>query len=148
MHMSNVARMQQSAYTSGMTAALGGYTKTLRLRRGLSKAEVLRRIEKQFNQKIDRSTLYRIEKGGHWPDSDFLTALLGIIGGDLDDLIWLLQHGNASELEGCQLAETWLRDHGTATDVEVVMQARSRPDAEEIAEELEELARKIRAGRE
>lgn len=131
-----------------MTVALGGYTKTLRLRQGLSKAEVLRRIEKQFNQKTDRSTLYRVEKGEHWPDSDFLTALLGIIGGDLDDLVWLLQHRNASELEGCQLAETWLREHGTAADVEVVVQARSRPDAEEIAEELEELARRIRAGHE
>lgn len=147
MHTDNVARAQLSVYTGGMTVALGGYVKTLRLQQGLSKAEVLRRIENQFGQKIDRSTLYRVEKGEHWPDSDFLTALLGIIGGRLDDLVWILRHNTASEVEGCKLAETWLREHGVMADVETIMQARLRPDAEEIADELEELAKKIRAGR-
>lgn len=146
MHKNTVAPTQQIAYTSGMTAALGGYVKTLRLQQGLSKAEVLRRIERQFGQKPDRSTLYRAEKGEHWPDGDFLTALLGIIGGQLDDLIWIRRHQSASELEGCQLAETWLREHGAIIDVEAVVQAQSRPDAEEIAGELEELAKRIRAG--
>jgi transcriptional regulator with XRE-family HTH domain len=146
MHKNHVAPMHQAAYTSGMTAALGGYVKTLRLRAGLSKAEVLRRMKTQFEQDPDRSTLYRIEQGRHWPGSDVLTALLGIIGGQVDDLVWLLSHRDAPELEGCQLAEAWLRKHGAASDIETVIRAQSRPDAEEIAEELEELARKIRAG--
>lgn len=146
MHKSHVAQEQQSAYTRAMTMALGGYIKTLRLRQGLTKAEVLRRMKKQFDQTPDRSTLYRAERGEHWPDSDVLTALLGIIGGRLDDLVWILSNPAASEVEGCQLAETWIREHGAAADVETVMRAQSRPDAEEIAEELEELAKKIRAG--
>jgi hypothetical protein len=105
-------------------------------------------MEKQFNQKPDRTTLFRAEQGKHWPDSDVLTALLGIIGGQLNDLVWILGHPAASELDGCRLAEAWLRDHGAASDVETVIQAQSRPDAEEIADELEELAKRIRAGRE
>lgn len=148
MHRGHVARKQQLAYTRGMTAALGSYIKTLRLRRGLSQAEVLRRLESQFNQRADRSTLFRAERGDHWPDSDFLTALLGIVGGHLDDLVWIRLHNDASETEGCQLAEAWIRKYGTTADAEAVIQAQSRPDAQEIAEELEELAKKIRAGRE
>ena len=147
MHKNHVAHTQQFAYTRGMTAALGGYVKTLRLRQGLSKAEVLRRIESRFGQTPDRSTYYRVEKGRHWPESDFLTALLGIIGGRLEDLVWFLDHHDAPELEGCQMAEAWLREYGETIDVETVVQAQLSPDAEEIAEELEELAKKIRAGR-
>jgi transcriptional regulator with XRE-family HTH domain len=146
MHKSHVAYKQQFAYTRGMTAALGGYIKTLRLRKGLSQAEVLRRLEIQFDQRADRTRLFRVERGDHWPESDFLTALLGIIGGHLDDLIWIRGHRDASELDGCALAEGWVYKYGTAADAEAVIQAQSRPDAEEIAEELEELAKKIRAG--
>lgn len=148
MHTIHVARMHHAAYTSGMTVALGGYVKTLRLRQGLTKAEVLRRIEKEFGEKRtrDRSSYYRLEKGEHWPDSDFLTALLGVIGGQVEDLVYFLGNPKAEELEGCERADAWLRDHGKPADITTIVQAQSRPDAEEIAEELEELARKIRAG--
>ena len=148
MHESTVARMQQVAYTNAMAIALGSYLKTLRLRQGLSKAEVLRQLEEQFGQAIDRSTLYRAEKGRSWPDSDFLTALLGIIGGRLDDLVWIRRNTNATEMDGYQLAEAWIREYGKTADVEVVVRAQSRADANEIADELEELAKKIRSGRE
>lgn len=148
MHQNNVALMQQGTYTTGMTAALGGYLKTLRLRQGLSKAEVLRRLEDQFGEGVDRSTLYRAEKGKSWPESDFLTALLSIIGGRLDDLIWIRKNPSAQEIDGYNLAEVWVREYGTAADVSTIVRAQSLADAIEIADELEELARKIRSGRE
>lgn len=148
MHKNTVARTQHVAYTTCMTAALGSYVKTLRLRQGLSKAEVLRQLSLQFGQSADRSTLYRAEKGEHWPDGDFLTALMGIIGGRIEDLIWIRRNQNATELDGCRLAEAWVREHGKPADVETVVRAQSRTDAVEIADELEELAKRIRAGRE
>lgn len=148
MHKSPVAYVQQNAYTTAMSIALGSYLKTLRLRQGLSKAEVLRRMEKQYGDSVDRSTLYRAEKGQSWPDSDFLTALMGIIGGRLEDLIWIRGHPDAQELDGCDLAEKWVHEFGRPPDVVTVVQAQSRADADEIADELEELAKKIRSGRE
>jgi transcriptional regulator with XRE-family HTH domain len=148
MHGSPVAYVQQIAYTKPMTIALGSYLKTLRLRQGLSKAEVLRRMEKLYGDAVDRSTLYRAERGQSWPDSDFLTALLGIIGGRIEDLVWIRLHPNAQDLDGYDLAEKWVLKFGTPADAATVVQARSRADADEIADELEDLARKIRSGRE
>ena len=130
MHRSPVARMQQIAYTTSMAIALGSYLKTLRLRQGLSKAEVLRRMEKRYGDSVDRSTLYRAERGQSWPDSDFLTALLGIIGGRLEDLIWIRDHPNAQDLDGYNLAETWVREFGSPADAATVVQAQSRADAD------------------
>lgn len=114
MHKCPVAQMQQVAYTTSMTTALGSYVKTLRLRQGLSKAEVIRRLDTQFGQKADRSTLYRAERGEHWPDGDLLTALLGVIGGRLEDLIWIRRNQDATELDGYNLAQKWLTEFGSA----------------------------------
>lgn len=148
MHRNNVALMQHLTYTSGMEAALGGYLKTLRIRQGLTKAEVLRRVKAQFDMDLDRSTLYRAETGAAWPDGDKLTALLGVIGGQLEDLVWIRKNADAKEVEGVARAEQWLRESSKPESVNVIVQARSRADATEIADELEELAKRIRSGRE
>lgn len=148
MHRSNVAYTQHSRYTDGMAIALGGYLKTLRARQGLTKAEVLRRFSEQYKMTVDRSTLYRAEKGLAWPEGDILTGLLGIVGGQLEDLVWFRENNTASVAEGISRAEAWLQTYSKHESVVTIMQARTREDADEIAEELEELAKRIRSGRE
>lgn len=148
MHKYNVAGMQHCSYTEGMTLALGGYVKTLRVRQGLTQVAVLRLLKDQYALEIDRSTLYRAEQGKNWPEGDLLTALMDILGGRLEDLAWLQKHKQVSETKGIDLAESWLRERGAKTDIDTIVEARSRADADELARELEELARKIRTSRE
>ena len=91
----------------------------------------MRQLSLQFGQSADRSTF-----------------LMGVIGGRIEDLIWIRRNQNATELDGYRLAEAWVCEHGKPADVETVVRAQSRTDAVEIADELEELAKRIRAGRE
>lgn len=119
---------------------------TLRLHRGLSKAEVKRRMDREFGQDPDRSTLYRAEEGIAWPKGDNLVPLLGVIGGSIEDLVWIWQHPNATAVEGYERAQKWISEHANGQNVAALNGARSRSDAEEIANDLEELARKVRGG--
>jgi len=146
MHKSNVAAVQHARYTNGMSVALGGYIKTLRLRQGITQAALLRRLEKRFEKLPDRTKLYRVEKGEHWPDGDFLTALLDELGGRVPDVGWIQSHPKANEAQGVALAEQWLKERATPEAYRTIMEVAQGPDADEIATELEELARRVRGG--
>lgn len=147
MHMSIVAGTQHEGYTSGMSVALGGYIKTLRLRQGITQAALLRRLEKRFEKAPDRTKLYRAERGEHWPEGDFLTAVLDELGGRVSDIGWIQSHPKASEAEGVALAEGWLRERASPEAYRTILDAAQGPDADEIAAELEELARRVRGAR-
>lgn len=100
--MSNIAIMQDAIYTSGMSAALGAYLKTLREGRSLPPKSVLAQLTERLGKKIDHSRLWRAEnnEAKGWPEGDFLAALLDIIGGSLDDIAWIQRHPGATSEEG------------------------------------------------
>lgn len=100
--MNNIAIMQESRYTSGMSAALGAYLKTMREGRKLDPKDVLPILSERLGKKVDHSRLWRAEQGnaGRWPDGDFLTALLDVIGADLEDIRWIQMHPDAEAIEG------------------------------------------------
>lgn len=100
--MNNIAIVQDDRYTSGMSAALGAYLKTMREGRNLDPKDVLPILSKRLGKKVDHSRLWRAEQGdaGRWPDGDFLTALLDVIGGDLEDIRWIQLHPDAEPVEG------------------------------------------------
>lgn len=153
MHASNVAHMQHVTYTRSMAEetavvpALGMYLQTLRLRSNLSQAEVLRRYKDLCKVEINRSTLRRAESGKAWPESDILIGILGVVGGTLEDLVWIRQNPYADDLDSINRAEEWIRKYGKAESAEEVIQANSQDDAAELADELEALAKRVRAGR-
>ena len=153
MRTSNVAFVQQITYTAPMTEekvlvpALGGYLKTLRARKGLTQAKLIRELKDIYGITPDRSTIRRAERGVTWPDSGILTAFMGIVGGSMDDLVWIRSNPDASVKDGVERAETWLRNYGKAEDVEAIIEASSEIDADEIAADLEELAQRVRGGK-
>lgn len=100
--MTNIASMQCVAYTRAMSAALGAYLKTLRVGRELEPKDVLKALTDRLRKPVDHSRLWRAENGSadRWPDGDFLTALLDIVGGDLADVSWIQAHPNSTAAQG------------------------------------------------
>lgn len=146
MHRYNVAPLQQAAYTRGMNAGLGGYVKTLRVRQKLTQTAVLQALKERHGLTTDRSTLYRAEQGRSWPEGDLLAALMDVLGGRIEDLGYLQRHPESTAATGAELADKWIAERGAKPDVDTLSEARTRVDAEELASDLEELAKRIRAG--
>jgi len=108
--MSNIAQLQDRAYTKGMSEALGAYLKTLREGRKLRPVEVLQQLgdRLRLGKPVDQTRLWRVENGKSWPEGDFLVALLDIIGANLADVSWIQQHPEATSEDGIGRANTVL----------------------------------------
>lgn len=119
-----------------LVPALGGYLKTLRTERRLSVAAVLRALKDRLGKETDRSRLWRAENGVHWPDSDYLSALVDILGGSGDDIAWIQSHADATAKDGQALAlaamqatAEQLSDEELQEAIDLFMRLRSDPKA-------------------
>jgi transcriptional regulator with XRE-family HTH domain len=107
MYRCNIAGMQDGQYTRPMSAILGAYLHHLREQKKLKKTEVQRAIAKRLGKPVDYTRLWRAETGKTktWPESDYLNALLEVIGGDPADVSWIQKHPEATIDDAVALAE-------------------------------------------
>jgi hypothetical protein len=94
-----------------MSSEFGIYLKTIREGRGLDPKDIFPPIRAR-GLNVDHSRLWRAEnKSGHWPDGDFLTALVDVIGANPDDVAWFQKNPNPPDGEGERRAKEWLKMH-------------------------------------
>ncbi len=122
--------------TMGM-CAVGGYLATLRSAAGLSQEGLARRLD------IASKTVSVWETAKQTPSADILARALQILGGNPADVQRLFIEGETVE-DGRRTAEAWLMARTSPEDMATLANAKARPDADRIAAELEELARRIR----
>ncbi len=137
----NIAEMQDAGYTRRMTAKpLGAYLRHLRGKR--KKTEVQQEIEKRLGKSVDYTRLWRAETGKTktWPESDYLNALLDVIGGDTADVSWIQTHPEATIDDAIALAEKRLM----RSEFSVLEQIIDETTEEELNALFEEFRREFR----
>lgn len=86
--------------------ALGAYFQALRDMqrtsngRKVSRARLAVQLTDFLGHEIDPSTIYRIEVGTQMPGGELLAALIGVLGGRIEDVIWCVQNPTATAEEG------------------------------------------------
>lgn len=122
------------------TQAVGAYLQTYRDARGYSRVRLAALVG------TSEAQIVRIEQGEQDTRGSLLLAIVRALGASADvvtDLI--LSEGDSAEI-GRATAQRWLAERGDAADVATIIDARARPDATAIADQLDELARRIRLG--
>ena len=109
-----------------MSAALGGYIKQLRVRQDLVQTDVQRRVESALGKKLDISRFWGVEAGERWPQGDFLTALIVVLRGSLDDMSWFIEHPDASAEDGAARADARLTSRERALICEIAQTPEGR----------------------
>lgn len=119
--------------------ALGAYFKTLRLGRDLHQADLAERLSLRLGRSVDKSTVWRMEKGRTMPSGPILSAVLGILGGDITDVNLLRATPDNIE-EGKRLARIRLTEEQVARADQMIDET---PDEvlDEIFDELRDEAR-------
>lgn len=84
LHMCNVWGILVEGAMKPMALAI--YFATLRKRHGLTRPQIVCRINERIGVEVDTSTVYRWEKKGKRPSGPSLHALLDVLSGHMDDV--------------------------------------------------------------
>jgi DNA-binding transcriptional regulator YiaG len=118
--------------------ALAVYFSTLRMRHGLSRPQVVRRINERIGVEVDTSTVYRWERKGKRPSGPSLHALLDVLHGHMDD-VKAIDADPSNTQKGEYLAEKRFTESQQQRLDTIARDA--SPEVEEILRQLREEAR-------
>lgn len=120
--------------------AVGAYLHACRDARGYSRVRLAALVG------TSEAQIVRIEQGDQDTRGSLLLAIVRALGASADVVTDLALSEQDSPEAGRAAAERWLAERAGATDAATITGARGRSDAATIADQLDELARRIRLG--